>query len=133
MRHLAETKCFGKGLGSKLTCKEMLAESLHKQGGPHCGEEEAKDGFVNMTEGEYECGGNEGWRTPNDSWLDMEEQDNTAMYNVHVVVNEDEGNVDEGDDKHDNGQAERSSKTSFENVQYVAAVLEDRRRKKRAM
>ncbi len=56
--------------------------------------DEEEEGFVNMAEGEYGCENNEGWRTPDDSWLDMEEQCGTLTYHVNIVV-EDEDN-DEG-------------------------------------
>jgi hypothetical protein len=33
-------------------------------------EEDDKEGFVNTEAWENECKGNEGWRIPNDTWLD---------------------------------------------------------------
>jgi hypothetical protein len=47
---------------------------------------EEEEGFVNMAEGEYECGRNERWKTPNYSWLDLEEEDDLTMYHVWSLM-----------------------------------------------
>jgi hypothetical protein len=57
-----------------------------------CEEEEDDEGFVNMAEGEYECGRNERWKTPDYSWLDLEEEEDLTMYHVNVVIDEDRAN-----------------------------------------
>jgi hypothetical protein len=90
--------------------------------------------LVNMLVGEYEHKGNEGWRTPDDSWLDLEEEDDLATYHVNVLIDEDgPGNHDHEDnpDKERHLWTEKSDNTYLDVC--VAAVPESKMKKKEAM
>jgi hypothetical protein len=61
--------------------------------------------------------GEEGWRTPNDSWLDLEEEDGFIFYHINVIVNEDmpRGHVLDGSqDRKCKPQFEESNIDCFE-------------------
>ncbi len=99
MSQSAKTECFVKGSSNKPVCKVpeckgLQAESLHNLltgdvSSVHtvqCKKEENEEkGFVNMAEGKYKWERNEGWRTHNNSWLDLEEKD-LITYHVNEVI-----------------------------------------------
>jgi hypothetical protein len=47
-------------------------------------------GSINTIAGEVNLRADKGLRTPDKSWLDLEDEDNFEVYHVHVIVNEDE-------------------------------------------
>jgi hypothetical protein len=51
-------------------------------------EDDDEEGCV-ITTAEIDRIGDEGWRTPDDSWLDLEEEDVFCIYHVNVIINED--------------------------------------------
>jgi hypothetical protein len=57
----------------------------------HCQHRRVR-GFVNIAKEEYEREDNEGWRTCDNSWLDMEEEYKTAMSYVKMIIGEGERN-----------------------------------------
>jgi hypothetical protein len=101
IRHVADAECFGKGTSAKPACKvreckESHVESLHdimtaeistvnisEYGQDHKEEEE---GFINMAGGEYIQEDNNGWRSPDDSWLDMHGESDGPTYHINVII-----------------------------------------------
>ncbi len=80
MKHSLETECFGKGTCNKPPCRFLSAKECRRRSAQsvdrrnpfhqcHGDEEEENDEeeFVNTATGEYECEGDKGWRTPEDS------------------------------------------------------------------
>ncbi len=64
-------------------------------------EHEEEEGYINVAGGKY-CGesGREGWRTPDDSWLEMEameEEDAGKMFYVNALVREEEDEEQDGE------------------------------------
>ncbi len=84
LRHSASSECYGKGLNSKLACQvlecegqhteklhEMMA-SLNASVNMVVDKQEEEEGYINVARGEYCEESREGWRTPYESWLEME-------------------------------------------------------------
>ncbi len=101
LRHLADTECLGKGTVSKPArkfpeCKGQHAESLHEMMvsaelavNSVIYEKGEEEGFVNLARVNHDQEDGNGWRTPNDSWLDMEEEENAQVFHINVILEED--------------------------------------------
>jgi hypothetical protein len=64
-------------------------------------EEEEEEGYVNVARGEYHGESREGWKTPVDSWLEMEameEEDEEGVFYVNALVREGEDEEQDGED-----------------------------------
>jgi hypothetical protein len=49
-----------------------------------------EEGFVKAIAGELDHTVDGEWRTPDSSWLDLEEQDDFHIYHINIIVNKDE-------------------------------------------
>jgi hypothetical protein len=56
-----------------------------------CEEEEGEEGYVNLAKGEHSFENNNGWRTPDDSLLELEAADDIMhVYHVNIIMEEDD-------------------------------------------
>jgi hypothetical protein len=57
-------------------------------------DEEEDEGYINIVTGDHKAVYEEGWRTPNSSWMDLEAEDKCQTYHVNVIVHEGDINRD---------------------------------------
>ncbi len=103
LTHSIDTECYGKGFSSKLACQvpnckgphtkkldKMMADLTLTINTVVNEQEEEEEGYVNMARGEHHGEYNRGWRMQDDSWLEMEVEEETEMFYVNVLVREEE-------------------------------------------
>jgi hypothetical protein len=119
-------ECFGKAWNKKPTCKFLECKGLHAKSlhnllmvevstvsamGCEDACEEGEEGFINIAQEERGHGSNKGLRSPDDLWLDMEEECEKTLYYVNVIIDsENNANAPKGDQEGERG------KSSLENV-----------------
>jgi hypothetical protein len=76
-------------------CKNQHAECLHEMMSGSVltvyvveyDKEEDEEGYVNLVKGECPYKGGDGWRTPDDAWLELEaEEDVMHAYHVNIIM-----------------------------------------------
>jgi hypothetical protein len=76
-------------------CKGQHAESFHEmmlsaELAVNSVIYEEDEGYVNIARGDHGQEDGNGWRAPNNSWLDMEEEEGVQVYHVNVILEEDD-------------------------------------------